>query len=81
MSIKWDTLKTAEDLELEKVNSLTESIRVERDKLLRESDKYILPDFPNKPKDITQYRQALRDVTAQDSFPFSVVWPTLSKEV
>jgi hypothetical protein len=26
--------------------------------------------------DMTTYRQALRDVPAQEGFPFSVTWPT-----
>ena len=77
MSIKWNTLKTAEDLESEKVNRLTESVRNERDRLLRETDKYLLPDFPNKPQGVTEYRQALRDVTKQESFPYNIVWPVL----
>jgi len=77
MSIKWNTLKSAEDLELEKIEQAANSVRLERDRLLRGTDKYLLPDFPNKPQGVTEYRQALRDITNQESFPYNIVWPVL----
>lgn len=54
-------------------------VRAERDKRLAATDKYVLPDFPiteDKLAVVKLYRQALRDVPAQSSFPSSVNWPT-----
>jgi hypothetical protein len=52
-----------------------EAIRVERDEKLKETDWWALSD-----NTMTQaqedYRQALRDVTDQSTFPDSVTWPT-----
>jgi hypothetical protein len=52
-----------------------EAIRIERDEKLKETDWWALSD-----KTMTQaqedYRQALRDITNQESFPDSVTWPT-----
>lgn len=56
---------------------LAEQIRTERDRLLKASDWTQLPDIPQATKDLwVSYRQALRDVTAQESFPATVEWPT-----
>lgn len=52
------------------------SVRAKRDKLLAESDWTQLPDVPALTQVKWQgYRQALRDVTLQVGFPFSVEWP------
>ena len=53
-----------------------ELIRAKRDDLLLESDWMAMQDrtMSQAEKD---YRQALRDVTNQSTFPDSVVWPTL----
>lgn len=52
-------------------------LRGKRDELLRASDWTQLPDVPLATKQAwATYRQALRDITAQESYPFSVIWPT-----
>lgn len=51
------------------------SIRTQRDTLLKETDWYGLSDV-TMPAEIATYRQALRDIPAQDGFPHNVVWPT-----
>ena len=52
-------------------------IRLMRDDLLSNSDWTQLPDVPAALKDKWKvYRQALRDITTQKTFPESVVWPT-----
>lgn len=46
--------------------------RAERDALLAQTDKYMLPDFPITEEKLAQYkayRQYLRDVPAQPDFP------------
>lgn len=52
--------------------------RAKRAGLLRQSDWTQLPDVPltaAQKSDWAAYRQALRDVTAQPTFPQSVTWP------
>jgi len=52
------------------------AIRAERDSYLQQSDWTQLPDVPQEIKDKWAiYRQALRDITKQPTFPDSVVWP------
>ena len=50
------------------------AVRTQRDTLLKETDWYGLSDV-TMPAEIAAYRQALRDVPAQDGFPHNVVWP------
>ena len=49
--------------------------RNQRDSLLQQTDWMAMSDNTMSP-DWATYRQALRDVTAQTGFPFSVEWPT-----
>lgn len=51
------------------------SVRNQRDNLLQQTDWMALNDV-TMPSEWAAYRQALRDVTAQGGFPYSVVWPT-----
>ena len=51
-------------------------VRNKRDGLLSDTDWMALSDNTMSPEMAT-YRQALRDVTAQEGFPYSVIWPTL----
>lgn len=50
------------------------NIRSQRNNLLSQTDWMALSDNVMSPA-WAEYRQALRDVTAQEGFPFSVVWP------
>lgn len=59
---------------------LAERIRRDRDEKLEETDFFVMPDYPSDPKDLEEvktYRQALRDITKQSSFPREVTWPEL----
>jgi len=49
-------------------------IRDQRERLLSDTDWMALSDNTMTPE-WASYRQALRDITAQEGFPFSVVWP------
>lgn len=51
-------------------------IRLERDSKLVNSDWTQLPDVPVDSQAWAAYRQALREVTSQEGFPESVIWPT-----
>lgn len=54
------------------------AVRAKRDALIKETDFYVLPDYPNAPHGIAEYRQALRDITEQPGFPHDVTWPELA---
>jgi hypothetical protein len=56
-------------------DTLAKEIRVERDKLLAATDWRFRSDLTPSQAWV-DYCQALRDITAQETFPQSVVWPT-----
>ena len=58
----------------ERTASRASAIRLERDRLLAETDWSALSDVTMSPE-MAAYRQALRDVTAQPGFPDNVTWP------
>ena len=70
--------KTADELEDDK-QSLAAKVRAERNKLLSDYDWTQLADAPVDSVIYAKYRQDLRDITKQDGFPFSVVWPESPK--
>lgn len=52
-----------------------EDVRIERDKLLAETDWRALQDTTTMPEAWTTYRQALRDITSQADVD-NLTWPT-----
>lgn len=59
-------------------NEVISSVRLQRDALLSETDKFMTIDCPISDEDrnaLRVYRQALRDVPQQEGFPDNVVWP------
>ena len=54
--------------------SLAASQRATRDELLKATDHYGLSDVTMS-DEMTMYRQALRDVPQQETFPSSITWP------
>lgn len=52
-------------------------IRLERNALLTQTDYTQTPDSPPDTAEWATYRQALRDIPAQEGFPFEVQWPEL----
>ncbi|MAD75174.1 MAG: hypothetical protein CML20_10350 [Rheinheimera sp.] len=77
MPIKWNTLKTAEQKAAEQLEVLAQQAREKRDQLLKETDFYMLQDAPPAPAGVTEYRQALRDITDQPGWPDNIEWPNL----
>ena len=64
-------------IQLEK-EVLSLDVRLERNKLLSNTDHLIQSDYPisdEKKQEIKVYRQALRDIPQQDGFPENIVWP------
>ena len=58
----------------EEYDKLAGTIRAERNRRLAETDYLFLTDQVQS-DEIKAYRQALRDITKQDGFPYDVVWP------
>jgi len=52
------------------------NVRARRDGLLSDSDWTQVADAPVDQAAWAVYRQALRDITDQEGFPYSVNWPT-----
>lgn len=67
---------TAEEL----LEQKAQGVRAKRDYLLTKTDYLVSGDYPISEQDLAKvkaYRQALRDVPAQEGFPEQVVWPEL----
>ncbi|MEQ1029747.1 tail fiber assembly protein [Pseudomonas aeruginosa] len=73
-------IKTAAELEAERLESLASAARAKRDAMIKETDFYMLPDYPAVPTGVAEYRQALRDITEQPGFPHSIDWPVLNAD-
>ena len=76
--------RTPEEIEeyytnVHKKEKLKENLRIERNKLLKSSDKYTILDWPHATEEVKQawldYRQALRDLPSNTSDPENPVWP------
>lgn len=67
--------KSTEAKEEIKTNRLKESIRIERNILLANSDWTQLPDTSVNREAWQEYRNKLKDVPQQPGFPHDVVWP------
>jgi hypothetical protein len=52
-----------------------DQVRQQRNELLASSDWTQVADAPVDKAAWVKYRQALRDITAQEGFPKNVVWP------
>jgi len=76
---KWFTKYSVSDMDDEAKAALdaqqAKSVRNDRTNRLSESDWTQLADAPVDKTAWATYRQALRDVTTQEGFPWSVSWP------
>ena len=80
----WTYLKgyAPKKTEKQKLNELATTIRSKRNSLLAETDYLLMNDYPVNAEylaRIKKYRQELRDVTKQENFPTSVVFPDFPK--
>ena len=77
---RWFTKYSVADMDDEAKSALdaqqAASRRSIRDEKLKDSDWTQVADSPVDKDLWATYRQALRDVTAQEGFPWNVVWPT-----
>ena len=77
-SIDWTQMKTAEQLETERLEQASESARNQRDRLLTDSDWVTIRATDTGdpvPTEWHTYRQALRDIPEQTGFPEEIDWP------
>jgi len=70
---EWTQVWTTSELPQEVAER---NVRTYRDRLLVKSDWTQVPDSPVSSETWATYRQALRDVTEQEGFPYNVTWPT-----
>jgi hypothetical protein len=68
------TAASAEEI-AERLQDKEAEVRQQRNELLSACDWTQLPDAPVDSPAWAAYRQELRDVTAQEGFPWDVVWP------
>lgn len=58
-----------------------ETLRNIRNRFLRDSDKYVIPDWPHPNNDVKQawidYRQGLRDLPSNTTDPDNAPWPII----
>jgi hypothetical protein len=60
-----------------RLRKMKEIVLNKRQQLLDDTDYIMMPDYPMVDKSAYEsYRQALRDITKQEGFPYEVVWPT-----
>ena len=69
---RWVIGYTVENKPLDQAET---AVRNQRERLLSGTDWMALSDNTMTPE-WASYRQALRDITAQEGFPYSVIWPT-----
>ena len=76
---KWYTKYSVADMDQEAKDALdttqAEAMRKQRNEKLSECDWTQVEDAPVDKTVWATYRQALRDVTAQEGFPWTITWP------
>ena len=71
----WTVSEAAAEEIAERLEQQSSLVRQDRNSRLASCDWTQLPDAPVDAAAWAAYRQQLRDVTAQEGFPWSVVWP------
>jgi hypothetical protein len=77
---KWYTKHSVADMDAEAIAAKdaeqAKSVRTSRGDKLKDSDWTQVADAPVNKASWATYRQALRDVTQQSGFPWTITWPT-----
>jgi len=71
----WQVSAASAEEIAERLQNKEAEVRQQRNQLLSACDWTQLPDSPADHEAWATYRQALRDVTAQEGFPWDVEWP------
>jgi len=78
---KWYTKYSVAELDAEGIAAKdaeqAKSVRTQRGEKLKECDWTQVADAPVDKEAWATYRQALRDVTTQEGFPWTIEWPTI----
>lgn len=80
---EWNVIQASPEEVERQTFSQASIIRLERNRLLCQTDFTQLADYSSSIDDqilLKKYRQALRDVPQQSGFPWSVTWPKLTDE-
>lgn len=76
----WELTKIPEPTAEEIQAQIARDARSKRDYLISQTDYLLQPDYPisaEQLEEVKAYRQALRDVSEQDGFPETIVWPEM----
>jgi hypothetical protein len=74
------TDKTPEDIAADTL-AVANEVRAKRNQLLLETDWTQVADVQVDKVIWAEYRQALRDITLQEGFPFDIIWPSQHKSI
>lgn len=73
----WDVVDLTAEQIAERDAMQASAVRFERNQKLTSSDWTQVADAPVDQSAWAAYRQALRDVTSQDGFPWNIQWPEM----
>lgn len=77
---KWYTKYSVTNMDVDAITAKdaeqAASVRTQRTEKLKESDWTQVADAPVDQAAWAAYRQALRDITGQSGFPWTIAWPT-----
>ncbi len=73
--LEWSVVEKTPEEKQNYYNASSARVRAKRNQLLSDSDWMALSDNTMTPE-WASYRQALRDITSQGEFPYTIEWPT-----
>lgn len=73
---KWAVADMDDDAKAALDSSMAAGVRSTRNVMLKDSDWTQVMDAPVQQQAWQTYRQALRDITVQPGFPWTITWPT-----
>ncbi len=71
----WEISPASSEEVAQRLADLAQNARATRDGLLTRSDWTQLPDAPVNAGTWAAYRNSLRNLTSQESFPHDIIWP------
>lgn len=72
----WSVVSLTDEERAARSASLSAKVRKQRNEILSSTDWTQIADAPVDQAAWANYRQSLRDITLQEGFPYSIVWPT-----
>lgn len=77
---RWSVTEASPEEVTARADAQAAAMRADRNERLRACDWTQVPDAPLDPAPWVIYRQALRDITLQAGFPYSIEWPEAPAE-